>query len=261
MGLEKINILEQVADLKVLSEELAKLQRTMRYLLNGNLSFENIQVGGIRAENIDVNKLSAIVADIGEVTAGILRSVAIYGSFFATAEEGYPRIEISGDNKYIKLFLNADIYLEIIHEGEEGFPQINFVRNGQAVRLGHGMLSPVNPGDASYPGLISTSPFAMFAFGGLYLPGIVNFTDWSFLVNSTTSKTLQQELQELRLEITSINNSISTLTTELNNKADKETSTSSAGSHNHGIADGTTLLTPSGTVTWSSASSHSHTQK
>src|SRR5690606_39997177 len=194
MGLEKISILEQVASLEQLSEELAKLQRTIRYLLNGNLDFQNISVKGIKAENIDVEQLSAITADIGEITAGIMRGLEIYGSFFATAEEGYPRIEISGDNKYIKLFLDENIYLEIVHAGEEGFPQISYVRNGERVSMGHGIATAVNPGDPSYPGIFSSLPFVMFAFNGLHLAGLVNFTNWDFLVNSDNSKTLQQEL-------------------------------------------------------------------
>lgn len=194
MGLEKINILEQVASLEVLSEELAKLQRTMRYLLNGNLDFQNIRAKGIQAENIDVDKLSAIVADIGEVTAGIIRGVEIYGSYIATSEGGFPRTEMSTKDNYFKVWLNATTYLEIIDQGQEGLPQIIFTRGSQVFRMGHGIVSD---GSSSSPGLYSNSPFAMLAIGGLFLVGDVNFTGWGSIINNSNGRTLQQELNNI----------------------------------------------------------------
>ena len=246
MGLEQIRVLEQVASLEILSEELAKLQRTIRYLLNGNLDFMNIRAKGITAENIDVDKLSAIVADIGEVTAGIIRGVEIYGSYIATSEGGFPRTEMSTEDNHFKVWLNETTFIEVIYAGDDGLPQIRLVKDGDFVNMGYGATLG-NP----YPGIYSTSPFIIYANGGFFPAGIVQFSNWSNVFDNATGRDLQQELDDIR-------DQIDTLTATMNAKAEKGASTSSSGSHNHGIPDGTQLMTTTGTVTWSSAGAHSH---
>lgn len=258
MGLEQIKVLEEVGSLAELYEQVAKLQRTLRYLLNGNLDFQNITVGGIKAQNIDVDQLSAIAADIGEVTAGIIRGVEIYGSLIATSETGYPRTEMSTTDNYFKVWLNETTYIEIIDLGEEGFPQINFARGSQKFKLGHGIHEM--PG-VSYPGLLSNTPFTISATSNIPMLSRFDFIDWDNITNQFTGMTLQQEFNEIRASISSLENSISTLTGVINNKANKSVSTSSDGGHNHGITDGTVLMRYDGSpVTYYRYDGHTHTQ-
>jgi len=210
MGLEKINILEQVASLEVLSEELAKLQRTLRYLLNGNLDFQNIRVKGIQAENIDVDKLSAIVADIGEVTAGIMRGIAIYGSYIATSEDSYPRAEMSETEKMFKVAQSPTNYAEFLANYDSGggskIPALRFANGEDYMDVGG-----IGPGGVF--GLLGYNDIYLLAYGRIY-QFLTYFPNWGFIYNQDNGKSLQQELTEIR-------NSISTLATVVDGKADK----------------------------------------
>lgn len=253
-------------DIKVLRDYVAqladmhaKLAKDLDFIINGNLDVKNLRAKSITAEALSVEELSAISANLGTITAGIIRGIEIYGSYIATSEGGFPRTEMSTTGNYWKIWLNETTFIEAIDRGQNsGFPQIRFGRNGQIFLFGHGILSTP---EGDFPGILSESQFALYANGGFRVFSEFLFNNWGQLINANTNTSLAQELTSMSDRIAVLENSVSTLTNALNNKADKETSTSSAGSHNHGIADGTTLLTPSGTVTWSSAGSHSHTQK
>lgn len=122
MPTQPINIITEDATLEQLINELAKLQKMLRYLLNGQIDFENIRARSIKADNIEVGtltaeeimantitadkmnvtELSAIVANLGTITAGVLNAVTIIGSVITggtlrTAASG-ERIELSSDS-------------------------------------------------------------------------------------------------------------------------------------------------------------------
>ncbi|WP_318626885.1 hypothetical protein [Paenibacillus polymyxa] len=82
----------------------AAVQQTeeLLYLLN-NLDTRNINeidgdilvTGTITAAKMNVQKLSAIAADLGTITAGVIDSVEIYGSYIATSRDEFPKVEMS----------------------------------------------------------------------------------------------------------------------------------------------------------------------
>ncbi|MGW8439975.1 hypothetical protein ACWGXJ_03065 [Paenibacillus sp. S33] len=82
----------------------AAVQQTeeLLYLLN-NLDTRNINeidgdilvTGTITAAKMNVQKLSAIAADLGTITAGVIDSVEIYGSYIATSRDQFPKVEMS----------------------------------------------------------------------------------------------------------------------------------------------------------------------
>jgi hypothetical protein len=82
----------------------AAVQQTeeLLYLLN-NLDTKNINeidgdilvTGTITAAKMNVQKLSAIAADLGTITAGVIDSVEIYGSYIATSRDEFPKVEMS----------------------------------------------------------------------------------------------------------------------------------------------------------------------
>ncbi|MNW49837.1 hypothetical protein D3C74_272710 [compost metagenome] len=82
----------------------AAVQQTeeLLYLLN-NLDTQNINeidgdilvTGTITAAKMNVQKLSAIAADLGTITAGVIDSVEIYGSYIATSRDQFPKVEMS----------------------------------------------------------------------------------------------------------------------------------------------------------------------
>lgn len=82
-----------------LADVTARMAKDLEFILNGNVSFDNIhanaittdklQAGSVIAEKIDVDQLSAISADLGTITAG-----EVYGTFIATSQLGR-RFEIA----------------------------------------------------------------------------------------------------------------------------------------------------------------------
>lgn len=106
MPAPNIHVVTEVGTLEDAFEHLARLQKVLKYLLDGNLDFENIRVGGITVENIDVTGLlTAIRAEIDT----LISHVTIVHSL--AAEKGYiaeltvDQLETS--DKVIK-FLNGD---------------------------------------------------------------------------------------------------------------------------------------------------------
>ncbi|MFB5761023.1 hypothetical protein [Paenibacillus medicaginis] len=60
----------------------------------GAITAEKIQANAVTASKIDVDELSAISANLGWITAGIIESIEIYGSLIATRRTGFPRIQL-----------------------------------------------------------------------------------------------------------------------------------------------------------------------
>lgn len=97
MPIQPINIVNENLSPEDLINELAKLQKMLRYLLNGQIDFENIRARSIKADNIEVGtltaeeiaantitadkmnvtELSAITANLGSITAGIVTGILI----------------------------------------------------------------------------------------------------------------------------------------------------------------------------------------
>lgn len=102
MPAQNIHVVQEPGSLEEAFEQLAKLQKTLRYLLNGNLDFENVRVKGLTAETIDVEVLSAITANLGHIIAGILEAVEIFGSYISTNRYGYPKAEMSNTQNLFK---------------------------------------------------------------------------------------------------------------------------------------------------------------
>lgn len=109
--------------LKTTINQFAVMMKELDYVLNGQLDAGNIraesltanviQAGAINADKIDVDQLSAISADMGEITAGIIRGIEIYGSKISTNETGYPRAEMNNTENSFKVSIDEDNYLAI----------------------------------------------------------------------------------------------------------------------------------------------------
>lgn len=126
MPTQPINVIQEPLTPEQLSEELAKLQKLLRYLLNGQLDFENVRARSIKAENIEVGtltaeeiaantitaekmnvtELSAISANLGHITAGLIEAINIIGSIITgsliqtRAEGQYPRSFIASNGDF-----------------------------------------------------------------------------------------------------------------------------------------------------------------
>lgn len=107
-----------------LANLLALYRDTLDYVINGHINFNNIQANGINtknlkagavvAEKIDVNQLSAISANLGHITAGLIEAITmvssvITGSLIQTKTAGnYPRSELSAVDSMFKAETDAN---------------------------------------------------------------------------------------------------------------------------------------------------------
>lgn len=115
------NYVSEVANL------FAVMSKELDYLLNGSLDVNNIRAHSITAETLNVDELSAITANLGTITAGIINGIQIFGSYIATADGVYPRIEMNSADNAFRAYYDADTYLEIVPNFAGTSPIINFI--------------------------------------------------------------------------------------------------------------------------------------
>lgn len=233
-----------------LANLLAKLTKDLDFIINGNLDVKNIRANSITADRLEVDELSAISANLGHIIAGIIESVEIYGSKIATSRDSYPRAEMSETGALFRVMLSPTAYLEMMPDltlSGSQTPAIKFVKDGASMVFGYGAAN------SGQMGIRTNDTTTIIADNGLEIFSQLITLSWSHIMNFSTGRTLQQDINELT-------DAIDSLTMALNNKATKGVSTGSVGGHNHGIPDGTVLMTNTGTVTWSTAGGHSHSQ-
>lgn len=217
------------------------VQRLRQLLLNldtlniRSLNAKVIEAGTITADKMNVNELSAISANLGHITAGLIESVEIYGSYIATRYNSYPRAEMSSDNNLFGAFNDENNSIQI-EADYAGAPAFRFIQNGQIKGNMH------------------------MVYGDIAIEGLSGVT-----LRSTGGSNIKLDVGSGYLSVPSFSKIVSdngyNLAVELDGKATAGVSTNLSGSHNHGIPDGTVLRTADGgTVTFSAAPQHSHTQ-
>lgn len=106
-------------------EKINKLVNELRNLM---LNLDDANFDHITANVMDVQQLSAITADLGTITAGIINSVQIFGSYIATANGTYPRAEMSSVDNFFRAANNANQYVAILpFEVLNTAPAIEFI--------------------------------------------------------------------------------------------------------------------------------------
>ena len=170
------------------------------------------------------------------------------GSEIKTANNGiFPRVELSSAGNLVGAYYNAGNSIQIT-PNYAGAPAIEFYTAGNLAGRIHTLMGKLEiEGNGSIT--ISGGPG-----GNVNLGGTINVDGWTRVKYG--SRTLQDELDQLNDSVESVRL----------NAAARGISTGLAGSHNHGIAEGTRLAiwgpnnTVAGYVTWSPAPTHSHQQ-
>jgi hypothetical protein len=139
MGIQDFGTMDPNASLKQVIDSLADLMGTLNFLLNGNLDVKNVRAKSITADRMNVQKLSAIAADLGHITAGLIEAVkmvgsTIIGSYISTADGTYPRIDFSSANRLLTAFNSATQYVSIT-PSTGGTPGITWNDNGFVAAL------------------------------------------------------------------------------------------------------------------------------
>lgn len=182
--------------------------------------------GTVTAGKINVNELSAISANLGHITAGLIEAVQIFGSYIATKNGAYPRAEMSNTNDLFGAWLNANNGI-LMQADYLGVPAQIFIQDGQL----KARLSTL--------------------MGNLLLDAIdrfeINVTNGGDLVLPSFTRVVSSTGQSLGLA--------------LDDKAKAGISTNPSGGHNHGIPDGTQFKSVDGAVyTWRVVGDHTHEQ-
>jgi len=176
-----------VNKVNTLVAELQNLMVSLDTLNIIKLNAKVIEAGTVTAEKMNVDELSAISANLGHITAGLVEAIEIFGSYIATAAIGvYPRIELSSLSKLLKAELDADNRIELL-ANLVGSPAFNFITELMVGRL--------FAADSTLA-LISNE-FLQLEGDEVYITsdtGYVNFQSWAKLKNTTSSTTLQQAL-------------------------------------------------------------------
>lgn len=186
-------------------------------------AYTTISDNGITINDGTINTFRADVTGQVTMTGALIRS-----------KTGFPAIVMNPSGDLVGAYVDINNYVSIV-ANDLGSPALNFGYGGSVVGQMNTRL-----GILSVEGRPDVEIFA--DTGDIYLTAgadvILNTSDWSNFKNQNES------LQD-----------------SLNAKANSGTSTGLSGSHNHGIPNGTVLMVNGGgTVVWSVAGNHSHSQ-
>lgn len=192
-------------------------------LAAGSITTDKLEAGAVTAEKITVDELSAIAANLGHITAGLIESVQIFGSYISTRNGEFPRAELNNTGDLLAVYTNADNYLTI-EPGITGEPTLTYRKSG-AVSL---ILGPA----FGLTGLLANTPVIIGTQSGDTTivcgpSGTISVPSWDQLFSTNTGATIQSELNALWAAIAG--------------KADISHSHSvSIPNHNHGNPDNAT---------------------
>lgn len=211
------NIDTAETDIKALVPQLlnayAKLTKELTWLLNnldtrnvnelnaekivaGSIVTDKLAAGAVTADKISVNELSAITADLGHITAGLIESIRIYGSYIATRNGAFPRAEMNNSGDLLAVYTNASNYMTI-EPGLFDEPTIVF-RNGGSPSLAIGpvgVLTGVISPDLSM--VIGSNNGSLRLICGNGFLDVVEVPSWSQFINNDTGTSLQSELDAI----------------------------------------------------------------
>lgn len=217
-----------------LVQRLRQLLLTLDTLNIRSLHAKVIEANTITADKMNVNELSAIAADLGHITAGLIESVEIYGSYIATRKDAFPRAELDSNSNLFGAYAAANNYIQIYTPTSGFSPTIKFGTPSGIAYMTYNITDnsiAVSSNDANI-NISTLKTIELFA-------NTVLLYGWSYLKN-TSGRNLQQELDS---------------------KSSKGTQTGSAGSANGGIPIGTVFKDVNGvSYTWQGIPAHSHTQ-
>lgn len=187
-----------------LVNELRNLMLNLDTLNVVSLNAKVIEAGTITADKMNVSELSAISANLGHITAGLIEAVQIYGSFIATANGTYPRIELSNTDNLLKALTNATNFFEIT-PSLFGSPA-NYWNNGTVTAAIYLFIFNTL--------LIQSSHNINISPGSGYK---INIPNWSSLYSLGESESLKNALDNLSTNILSLNLALSSHSSTLAN--------------------------------------------
>lgn len=230
-GAEQIKAIHSY--MKKMANVLSSLSKDLEFMLNGHLDVKNIRAEGVEArsikagaietdkiaagavvaDKIDVAELSAISADLGHITAGLVEAIkmvssTIIGSYIGTKEPGiYPRTEMSATDGYFGAFETEDKHIRIVEDYLGQGVTLVFVNGffgGGSMYMGSDKLYVKGQND------LGIEANGNITFDSLGTRGCV-FNSWSGIYSNGDGQSLRQALDSINTQLASINSSISSL--------------------------------------------------
>lgn len=209
-GVNDQTIVQLHRSIMTVYQSLTALNNQLTYMFEGHLDVANIRAEGIETENlkagavtadkITVDELSAISADLGHITAGLVEAIKmvgsmIIGSYIGTKEPGlYPRTEMSVTGGYFGAFESEDKAIRIIEDYLGQGVSLSFFDTGfggGSVYMSGGRYLYIN---AISDMVIESGTDIEFKPGGTR--GVI-VPDWYKVYNKSNGRTLGQELSDI----------------------------------------------------------------
>ena len=160
-----------------------------RWKFSGTLEgADGVFSGTIQAGTIIGGVINGAEINGGEINGVVINGGEIYGAYIATGQT-LPRVEISASGNRIRASLSSSNYAEIVPVSESNAPALRF-RNSN---LTAGIFI-----DSAQLVLFSSDDILLFPSGYVKLPS------WLYLLNNQTGETLQEALNDLQLQIFSL---------------------------------------------------------
>lgn len=172
-------------------------------LAAGSITTDKIDAGAVTAEKITVDELSAITANLGHITAGLIESIRIFGSYVATRNGTFPRAELNNEGDLLAVYTDANNYMTI-EPGLFNEPTQVFRKGGSpSLAVGPiGIMTGVISPDLDLA--IGSQNGSLRLSCGTDILDNITVPSWSKLRNLETGTSLQTELDSLRSEISSL---------------------------------------------------------
>ncbi|WP_028589428.1 hypothetical protein [Paenibacillus massiliensis] len=168
-------------------------------LVAESIQTDKLAAGSVVADKIDVGELSAISANLGIITAGLIQSIEIYGSYIATQKDTFPRSEMSAAGNLFAGYKDENNYIAVTPDFG-GPPSLVFYVNGEAKQrfnnlLGFEMWSKEGMSLSTSSGGISMNPDTY-----------VSFSSMRKIKDNSMDNTLYDQLAELADRIEALEN-------------------------------------------------------
>jgi len=197
-----------ITSLEELRDYVIKLQRDLQWLLTNlddlninrlnarvieseTITTDKIAAGAVTADKINVNELSAISANLGHITAGLIEAVQIFGSLIATSQSTFPRIEFASTQRLLKAMSDANNYVAL-SPSEGSAPAYLFYSGGVPQALFQFLSDFLLLITGVGKDMEITSGRDLFLFAGM--GGKVKFLSWSEIYSLSNGQTLQSAL-------------------------------------------------------------------
>lgn len=194
------------ATLQELKDAYIGMNRYLTYLLSAldtlnisRLDANVIIANTITADKMNVQQLSAIAADLGHITAGLIEAVQIFGSYIATST-GYPRAEMSNTSNLFQASSAAGRYIQMQSLASGILPAIKLINDGL-----DGSIYPLT-GNLRIETSADAGDITISSGQDLRLSAAYNVTlsNWGVLYSFGNGQTLQEALDALSNRITAL---------------------------------------------------------